>query len=191
MTDQGARDTHLDAGLVAAYVDGRAGTTDAAMVEAHFAECAECRRELIEVRRLVGRRSWGVRWSAALPIAAAAILLLLILPRRNDFLLHRGGSPSVQTAPTALRPIGSVIAVDTLYWSAVPGADRYRVTLFDGAGTVLWQGQTGDSVIALPVAIRLEPRTAYYWKVEARAGWDHWTSSPLAQFSLSARGPPR
>lgn len=191
MTDWAPRDPHLEAGLVAGYVDGHLGTTDAATVEAHLAECADCRQEVIDVRRLVGRPGRRVPWSVVLPIAAVACLLLLIWPKQNGFPLHRGGNAPAQNAPIALRPVGSVVAVDTLSWSQVAGIDRYRVTLFDSLGTVLWQEQTRDSVVALPVAIHLQPLTTYYWKVEARVGWDHWTSSQLAQFRLFERAPPQ
>lgn len=191
MTSQEPKDQHLEASLVAAYVDGRVGTADVVSVEAHLAGCADCRREVIEVRRLVGHPSRRVRWSVVLPIAVAAGLLLLIWPKPDGFPLHRGGSASAQNAPVALHPVGSVATVDTLYWSRVAIAGRYRVTLFDSAGTVLWQEQTMDSIVALPSAIHLQPLTAYYWKVEARVAWDHWTSSLLAQFRLSEHALPR
>src|SRR6266851_8649915 len=78
MTGQGPVDPHLEAGLLAAYVDGRAGGSDAARVEAHLAECADCRREVIEVRRLASGRTrrWG--WPAVAVLAAAAVLLLVV-----------------------------------------------------------------------------------------------------------------
>jgi anti-sigma factor RsiW len=189
MTDHVPKGPHLEAGLVSAYVDRRLGVSERADVEAHLAQCIDCRTEVVEVHRLISRHWAWLPWSVVLPLAAAAGLLLMILPNREQAPTHRGQTQAPD-APVTLRPIGSVATVDTLRWSLVVGADRYRFTVFDAAGMVLWEGQTNDSVAAWPGAVRLLPRAEYYWKVEARVGLDHWTSSPLVEFTLSGRGPP-
>ena len=72
----------------------------------------------------------------------------------------------------------------------VAGADRYRVTLFDGGGRVLFETQLADTLAALPDSILLDPGRPYLWKVEARTGWQRWSASGLVEFSI-AGGPPR
>jgi hypothetical protein len=71
-----------------------------------------------------------------------------------------------------------------LRWSAVPGADRYRVNLFDSRGLSLYEAEFTDTVAALPDSIALIAGRAYLWSVDARIGWDRWSSSPLTTFSV-------
>jgi hypothetical protein len=76
-----------------------------------------------------------------------------------------------------------------LRWTAVPGADRYRVTLFDADGRVLFETQVPDTIAALADSVSLQAGRPYFWKVEARTGFDRWTGSSLAEFRVG-RGPP-
>src|SRR5438445_392982 len=68
--------------------------------------------------------------------------------------------------------------------AAVPGADRYHVTLFDAGGRVRYESQLADTVATLPDSVALVPGQPYLWSVEARIGWDRWTTSPLTAFSV-------
>ena len=74
--------------------------------------------------------------------------------------------------------------VHDLRWSRVAGADRYRVTVFDAAGSVLYAADVSDTLVAFPDSIALVPGQPYLWSVEARIGWDRWTTSPLTAFSV-------
>jgi hypothetical protein len=49
-----------------------------------------------------------------------------------------------------LSPIGDVSAVTTLKWTAVPGAEVYRVTLFDKVGKLLFEMESPDTM-TLPI----------------------------------------
>ena len=71
-----------------------------------------------------------------------------------------------------------------LRWSAVPGADRYHVTLFDAGGRLVYEAQLADTAATLPDSVRLVAGQSYLWSVEARIGWDRWSSSPLTEFSV-------
>jgi putative zinc finger protein len=172
MTDQGPMEPHLDASLVAAYVDGRAGSADVARIEAHLADCADCRREVIEVRRLLpgGTRRW--RWSAAAALAAAAVLLLVV---------GRPGGPHAPTgsstrsghteslAPAILAPVdGATMPGSTarFVWHSVSGAAAYRLTLTDERGDVVWTTESTDTGAAPPPTIRLSSGRTYYWSVD-------------------------
>lgn len=172
MTDQGARDTHIETGLVAAYVDGRAATAEAAKIEAHLAECADCRRELIEVRRLLPRKAQRWAWSAVGVLAAAAVLLLVVSrpggQRASDGSTTRGGQPEPST-PSALAPAeGSTVAgAGMLFvWSSVEGATAYRFTLTDERGDVAWTTESADTNVAPAPSVRLLGGHTYYWSVD-------------------------
>jgi hypothetical protein len=98
--------------------------------------------------------------------------------------------------PTPRSPLGAVASVNGLQWSAVAGANRYRVTLFDARGHVLYETEVADTVAALPDSVALVPGEPYLWKAAARTGFDRWTASPLVEFSIAgprgaggARGP--
>ncbi|HET9709089.1 MAG TPA: zf-HC2 domain-containing protein [Gemmatimonadales bacterium] len=182
---------HLTSEAAAAYLDKALTPADRSRIEAHLVDCAECRNELIEVTQLLRTRPHRGRW--VLPLgaaAAAAVLLLVLLPRQREYPEPGSREPAVTTtvAPVAVAPSGTVASAGELVWTAVPHADRYRLTLFDSAGTVLWERQTGDTAASLPDTLRLKRGAPYLWKVEAQTGVNRWVSSELVLFSV---GPPR
>jgi hypothetical protein len=184
---------HVESGEVAAYLDRALSPSDQSRVEEHLADCDVCRTEVIEVARLLRtqprRRSWYVPIGVA---AAAAAVLLLVWPQpaEEPALPPNYREPVVTTtaAPSAIAPRGAIVAASRFVWTAVPHADRYRLTVFDEAGSVLWEAQTSDTAAALPESIRLKRSAAYFWKIEAQTGWNRWVGSDLVEFSL---GPPR
>ncbi len=182
--------------VLAQLGDGAMAPGVATAAIAHLAGCATCRADLAEVMRAVrdprvvralpshvAARRWFVR--VAVPLAAAASLLLILGPS----LRHVGGPPHRERgvlsapAPVALAPIGPVSSARTLTWYGVPGADRYRLTLFAG-DSVLYDVELLDTLAALPDRVRLRAGPTYLWKVEARVGFDRWVSSDLVRFSL-------
>jgi hypothetical protein len=162
---------HLEAGLVAAYVDGRAGG-DAAKVEAHLAECADCRREVIEVRRLLSGRTrrWG--WSAVAVLAAAAVLLLVV--GRPGGLHAPVGSPTrsgrtESLAPAMLAPVEGATMPSSaarFVWHSVGGSAAYRLTLTDERGDVVWTTESSDTSVTPPSTLRLSAGRTYYLSVD-------------------------
>src|SRR6267378_2137579 len=102
---------------------------------------------------------------------------------------HRS-PPGAQAVPVPRSPVGVVAQAETLWWTSVAGADRYRVTLFDGGGRVLFETQLADTLAVLPDSIVLDHGRPYLWKVDARTGWQRWAASGLVEFSI-AGGPPR
>ena len=184
---------HVESGEVAAYLDHALSPSDRSRVEEHLAECDVCRAEVIEVAQLLRaqprRRGWYVPLGVA---AAAAAVLLLVWPRpaEEPALPPNYREPVVTTtaAPSAIAPRGAIIAASRFVWTGVPHADRYRLTVFDGTGRVVWETQTGDTAAGLPESIRLHRGASYFWKIEAQTGWNRWVGSDLVEFSL---GPPR
>lgn len=192
----------LDDIAIAGLVDG---TLDAARREAvlpHLASCARCRAAVASVARALGdsgvaretatvegnRRGRFIR--IAVPLAAAAVLLLVFVwPRTTEDGRHRG-PPPVANAPVPIAPVGVVASASPLQWTAVAGADRYRVTLSDASGRVLYEAQITDTVATLPDSIVLESGRSYVWLVEARTGFDRWAASQLVEFSVAGATPP-
>lgn len=168
-----------------------------ASVVAHVAACPHCRAAVASVARALadpsvarevavaeGRRRRFYR--IALPVAAAAVLLLLLVSPTADNRgpLHRGPTITATTAPVPLSPVGAVAEAATVRWGGVAGADRYRMTLFEASGRVVYETLTADTAVTLPDSILLAPGRPYLWKVEARTGFDRWTASDLAEFSI-------
>jgi hypothetical protein len=191
MTTPLSRSPHVAPESIAAFLDGRLHGAERALVAEHLCECADCRRELIDTRRAI--RALAMRRAivvAAGPAMAAGLAFLLLVARAD----HRPRPPAdglrepavtVAEPPLARSPVDTVGQVSAFVWSSVPNADRYRLTLFDRHGTVLWEAQLQDTTITLPPSVHLVPST-YVWRVEARAGWDRWVASPLTAFVLSA-----
>ncbi len=189
----------LDEMALASFADGSASAERDAHI-AHVASCGHCRSQLAALLQLLSdpaiaaavepdksRRSTAARsiLARAVSVAAAAALLLLVIPRGAEFLRdHRGPTITAGAIPTPMSPVGDVGPTRSLQWSAVSGADRYRVTLFDATGNVLLEKQITDTVLALADSISIVPGRSYLWKVEARTGYDRWAASELTEFRV-------
>lgn len=180
----------LDELVVADFVEGRLTPESRAPVVAHLLTCARCRSvvKATAAGPTVSERRWP-RWSLPLGLAAAAALVLLLVPSGGDDSPSRGlREPTVTSTiapvPIAPAPGASVAQVDRLVWSSVPGAERYRVRLYDGDGSVLWTVETADTSAALPDSVSLRPRVPYFWRVEAQAEWMRWAASDLVSFQV-------
>lgn len=188
MTDR--FDRHLEPHEIAAYVDGDAGGEQRASIDAHLAVCAECRAEVADVSRIVRTVpvAGGVSRRIWIPAAAAAALALLwVAPRalrEQGGPQHREEAVTTTVAPRPIAPVGPVDTVTDLVWSSVPYANNYRVRLFDADGTVLWEHESADTVVAMPDSIALRRQLLYYWRVEAHTGFDRSAASELVEFRL-------
>ena len=186
----------LDELVVADFVDGRLGPDARAPVVVHLLTCVRCRSVVKATSRLTAEtaiaaqapaRRWR-RWSVPLGLAAAAALVLLLVPRRVDDGSTPGlREPTVTTTiapvPLAPAPGASVARVDRFVWSSVPGVERYRLRLYTNEGDVLWTAETADTV-AVPESVELAPSVTYFWKVEAQTEWRRWAASDLVEFRL-------
>jgi hypothetical protein len=102
---------------------------------------------------------------------------------------HRAPPITAAVAPNPTAPVGAVADARALRWDAVPGADRYRVTLFDAEGVVLYGTELPGTRAPLPDTVVLSSGRTYYWRVEARTGFDRWAASDLIGFSIAAGRP--
>lgn len=172
---------------MAAYADQALGASDLERIEAHLADCRECRRELVEITDLrpAQPERWLIRFA---PLAAAAIIGLAILFRGSGTSPESGfRDPTLTLAapPTLVAPLGEVEVPGILTWSSVPHASRYRITIFNEDGATVWEQQALDTVVQLPDSVPLSPGTPYFWKVAAQLDRGRWVSSELTRFSLS------
>jgi hypothetical protein len=185
---------HLEAGRIAAYVDSTLDPTLRPEIEAHLADCALCRLEVVEVSRLVRSVPRRPSWQFIGPAAAAAVLLIavgiwqLVPDQASNAPVLRESAITTAPAPIPVGPVGRVARVDSISWTTVPGADRYRLTVFDVGGEVVWETEGADTVSMLPAAVRLEQGQSYFWKVEARTGFDRWVDSDLTEFTIAGPG---
>ena len=181
--------------IIAALAEGADAATRAQALP-HLTACARCRAAVGSVARAMRddavAAASGTRVArihalikVAVPLAAAATLLLLLkpLPRPGNP-VHRDPTITAAQSPTPLGPLGGVTAVPRLLWSAVPNAELYRVTLFDSASRVRFEGMVTDTALVVPDSLRLDSGT-YLWKVEARVGRDRWAGSNLVEFRLT------
>ncbi len=185
--------------VIAALADGSLAPEQRRSVLPHVASCARCRGAVASIARaladpVVARELAAPRsrrwYRIAVPLAAAAVLLLmLVLPADDRSSTHRGSpSPPPATTPVPRSPVGAVASVDDLRWSPVAGADRYRVTVFDATGSVVYAAEVSDTLVAFPDSIALVPGGSYLWKVDGRTGFDRWAASELAEFSVAGPG---
>jgi len=193
----------LDDETTAALADGTIAPPMRKTALTHLAGCAHCRGAVASVARAIanpavarevaaveggGRRRLSL---AVLSLAAAAgLVLVLTVPRPLDdgSPVHRAPPGATAGTPAPVSPVGIVAEAAVLRWTGVTGADRYRVTLSDAGGRVLYETQVTDTAAALPDSITLVPGRSYMWLVEARIGFDRWSTSRLVEFSIA--GPP-
>jgi hypothetical protein len=183
--------------MLAALADGSLAPDLRASVLPHVASCPRCRGAVAAIARALadpavarelavapGRRR---PYRLVVPLAAAAVLLLLLSSPGDDrSIVHRGPPPPPPaTTPVPRSPVGVVATVNELRWSYVAGADRYRVTVFDATGGVVFATEASDTVALFPDSIALVPGASYLWKVDARTGFDRWAASELAEFSVA------
>lgn len=194
----------LDDETIAAFAEGSLDGAARRAVLPHLAECQRCRSAVASVARAladsgmareVAAVEGGARrrfYRIALPVAAAALLVLVWSPRRTEDggPGHRAPTITASAAPVPEAPVGVVADAGTLRWGAVAGSEHYRVTLFDAAGGALYEVELDDTLAVLPDSIVLLPGRRYLWQVEARTGFDRWAASPLVEFTV-LRGPAR
>jgi putative zinc finger protein len=184
--------------LIAAFADGSLAPDARVPLLAHVATCARCRGAVASVARALAdpsvarelsgpldRRRW---FRLAVPLAAAAVLVLLVWSPGGDQSGGHRGAPPPPSTPVPRSPVGAVAAVGDLRWTSVAGADRYRVTVFDATGGAVYVAEVRDTFVDFPDSIALVPGAAYLWKVDARTGFDRWARSDLAEFRVAGPG---
>ena len=187
MGDESVRDSgalgHVSESDLAGYLDNDLSPADRRRVEAHLDACAQCRLELIDVRRLAAsyeaatpratRRGWMP--AAAVTALAAGLAALLLIPRSHDTTVRqvepvrsagREGQLQIEVASPA-SDVAVAAATVVFTWRAAR-ADVYRLTLLTESGEPVWSLETADTTALVPSGTRLKPG-AYFWRVDAIA----------------------
>jgi hypothetical protein len=174
------RSAHLDAGMMAAYLERTCDDMERSRIEAHLAECTDCCEELVAVdetlRTLPGKR----RSRVAIPIvglaaAAALVGLLVFRPSEEGPGRSSGEPPILQRSQPEARPTIAIRAPETgavveardvsLRWAPIEPDARYLLTVTTAEGDSVWELMTADTSAAVPIA--LEPGGEYLWYVDA------------------------
>jgi len=194
----------LDDEAIAALAEGSLDPAVRAASLPHLAECPRCRTAVASVARALNdpaiRREVAVlgserqRWvrrvgRIVLPLAAASVVVLLSRPpARDDDPTHRAPTITAASAPVPILPVGAVADARRLVWTRTDGADRYRVTLFNDLGAVVFETEVADTATLVPDSVVLAAGRRYLWKVEARTAIGRWTASGLVDFTLPLPG---
>lgn len=176
-----SRNGHLASQELAAYVDKSLTAEERTAAEAHLAECAECRREVLEVTRVL-RSRYRIRPYVAGGLAAAAAVatLLLVNPRPgreesvgSERVVRSSGRGVTGESSIGISVIspqdGSEISSKILsfHWKSLGTDVLYRVILTDQNGADVWTIDTPDTGLTLPASIALMPGRRYFWYVDA------------------------
>jgi hypothetical protein len=195
----------LDEIALAELADGGGTPDDRRVRVVHLVSCGYCRRQLASLvelltdhgvaaeiqatERSAPRRTARTWRFAGAGVIAAVLAVAVLVPRfrEPDATVHRAPTITAAAAPALTSPVGDVANVSALRWAPVAGADLYRVTLYDAASRVLYETQVAATSVTLPDSVVVAPGRSYLWKVEARTGFERWTSSDLADFTVRNR----
>ena len=177
MSTQSPPPGHLSAEVLAGYIDRSLPPPTRASVDAHLAECASCRAELVAAKRLV-RSAPSAKWTrgsfvAVAGIAATILVALLIRPNAQpDERLRStvGSSASVLTTVNPPPDSASAATDRTFVWRRDAAVVEYTLTLMDADGRTRWSVSTSDTSVTLPDSIALTPGTTGYWYVDGLRG---------------------
>lgn len=186
---------------LAALAAGELAGDDRRELLQHLAACGRCRAAVASLARVfedpavakpttTAARAGGRRLHRlVIPAAAAAAILVAVLARpaanSPSDPVHRASDVTLAAIPVPISPLGTVERPGALRWGAVIRADRYRVTLYRADGSTLYQLELPDTATPLPDSVPLPAGPRYLWKVEARTGWDRWTTSELVSFTVT------
>jgi hypothetical protein len=170
-------------------------------VAAHLATCSSCADEygLLRELRPAIERAVGVESVAPAPptasawraFAAAASLVLVAGAAFVVWHMSRPEAPpapverSEQTATLETTPPNRARLAappDTLSWSEVASAERYRVRVYDFESTPVWESPPlSTTSVALPVEVRdaLPRGKPVYWRVVAMSGVERSEFGPF------------
>jgi anti-sigma factor RsiW len=171
---------HLPAETLAAYIDGTLPPSVRAEVDAHVADCPQCRAEFVSAKRLVNAApapTFTVRRRSSLVVvgAAAAAILLMVISRQAP----TESKPQMRSAPTPSAVNPTTLAVVTparesvvrptgvrFAWHASDSVVEYTLTVLDADGRTRWTTSTSDTSVALPDSVVLAPGAEIHWYVD-------------------------
>ena len=174
----------MDDVTIAAYLDHQLHGAARERFESHIAQCADCRRAVIDAEELL-KSMRARRGRRGLTILAAAMAVVLVV-RLSGFNADRGqrlrGS-AVSTELAGYAPTGNVSTRPIRFvWSPLAGAISYKLELTDGDARMVWTASTADTLMALPTSVALQSGTNYFWRVDAIAADGTMRSTATHEF---------
>jgi hypothetical protein len=182
---------------ILALVLGEAPEADRLATLDHVMSCPACHRDYEylsaveeagdKTERIAGRRT--PLWRRALPLAAAASLVLaigglMLRDRLRDDGIERGGVGAI-----ALYAPGEEVAADGplhFAWKQVPGAGRYVIEVQGPGGETVFSDSTADTTATLDRLGALAAGATYTWSVRTlEQGAEEPASSPIARFRVA------
>jgi hypothetical protein len=99
------------------------------------------------------------------------------------------GGASAQSSPviTLTEPPSGAFSghFDSFRWTAVDGADGYRMKITSGDGRVVWESDLLKTAeVHLPSSVSIEPES-YFWQVTAMKGASTLATSPQSKFTVT------
>jgi hypothetical protein len=184
---------------ILALVLGEAPEAERLATLDHVMSCPACHRDYEylsaveeasdKTERIAGRRA--PLWRRALPLAAAASLVLaigglMLKGRTGDDGVERGGAGRIALiAPGAEVPPGAPLH---FAWKPVPGAGRYVIEVQSAAGETVFSDSTADTTATLDRAAALTAGATYTWSVRTlEQGAEEPATSPIARFRVGER----
>ncbi len=154
----------------------------------HVSECSSCQRELALLMQVADAKPRFVRSASAWAAAAAAVVLLALgvrstWERRAVEPVTRGGGGG----PTLVSPAEGLRGAEAgaLVWRSVSRATRYEVEILAEGGSVVFEGTTRDTVMAMPEEV--EAGTTYRWRVSAVRADGTRIDSGMGSFTAGPR----
>lgn len=183
---------HLESSDIAAYLDRALTPKEREKVEAHLADCAQCRRESVEVLRVRNRMRRRSRWLVIPPVAAAAAVALFVLVRAGGIpgttppVLRDGGDGSIPRVVLVSPPDSGAVGSQrvSLVWRSVGPGVSYRITISDLKGDIVWSAGASDTSARVPASVQLRP-SPYYWYVDALLPDGRSVTSGVHPFSVT------
>jgi hypothetical protein len=161
---------------LAALATGELPEEERTRVADHVTRCPRCAQDYrllaeVHAEAAVAPRRRRTPWlsiAAAAAVAMAAGVALRVGPPASAPDGLRGGEAVRAVTPAPDAKLAAAPA--ELAWGAEPGAQRYRVRLYDARAARLWESETAPATSRpLPpeVRARLVPGESYFWVVEA------------------------
>jgi hypothetical protein len=111
---------------------------------------------------------------------------LIVRPNPNtmDRAVMRSDGAAVPVV--AYGPIGTAARAGLRFvWSAVPGAESYRLTVSGEDARTVWSSSGTDTLAALPDSVTLRPNERYHWVADALLSDGSTRSTGLREFDVA------
>jgi hypothetical protein len=177
---------HVTDTEIAAYLDRSLTSVQRDRVEDHLAACQDCRQHLLETKELLERVRRPRKLLVGGALAAAAVLVFVLVrpnPAAMDLAIMRHDGLDVPVV--AYRPIGTASRAGLQFvWSAVRGAESYRLTVSGEDARTVWSSSGIDTLAALPDSVVLRLNERYHWVADALLSDGSTRSTGLREFDL-------